>query len=186
MELSSLQLEGYYVKELSFSVRPDMEAEATYTFAPGLQLQPASTVKSESIKINSSVVAAVSESEPNRFRVELTIESAVDPIIRYPYPFRVVMVGFFRYEGDPSLEESRQIISVNSSTLLYSSAREVLAAATGRGPFPGVQLPTVSFSAAYYEQLTSSEGLERKVNSKPATKPRKRLTKKSAVKSAKK
>lgn len=182
MKLSPLQLEGYYVKEMSFSVRPDIENDVVFALTPGLQIQPISMIQAESITVNTNVTAGINTSEHNRYRFELIVESQNDPALKYPYAFRVVMVGFFKFIGEQSPDDARQLVAVNAPGLLYSSAREVLAASTGRGPCPGVQLPSISFADALDEQPPSQEEPTEEVKHPPV----KRAVKKPVKKSAKK
>ncbi|HLL73828.1 MAG TPA: hypothetical protein VK421_00915 [Pyrinomonadaceae bacterium] len=146
MKLSPLQVEGYYVKEASFSLLPDIEKDVVFSLTAGLQIQPASMINNETIRVDAVPYLAVNTAEPSRFRCELVIESRNDPSEKFPYTFRAVLVGYFKLIEELPEAEAAYIVATGAPGILYSAAREYLGTITGRGPCPGVQLPVVSFA----------------------------------------
>jgi preprotein translocase subunit SecB len=61
------------------------------------------------------------------------------------YYFDLELVGFFETYSELSEEMAADIINVNGPSTLYGAARELVLLITGRGPFPPVSLPAVSF-----------------------------------------
>jgi preprotein translocase subunit SecB len=62
-----------------------------------------------------------------------------------PYTFVLEMQG--QVAAHPSLEgeELQRAIQVNGPSMLFGSAREILRAATGRGPFAPIIIPSTNF-----------------------------------------
>ena len=143
MKPSQLQLEGYYVKHLSFSLKPEVEAQMTIIAYPGLHFT--SEYKHEAKEINLAVKSkgGPRKNDRSRWRFVLEIDSANPPESDFPYEFSIQIVGFFTNDPDDPLPEIA--VRTNSPGLLYAAAREILASATGRGPYPGVMLPSLSF-----------------------------------------
>ena len=82
---------------------------------------------------------------PRHYQVSLTVKHPPNEGINYPYTFALVIVGFFEVrEGYPQ-EGLERMVRITAPSLLYGVAREVVRAATGRGPFQPVIIPTVSF-----------------------------------------
>jgi preprotein translocase subunit SecB len=55
------------------------------------------------------------------------------------------MVGFMHVLETYPSDKIDLLVAVNGPALLYSSAREIIASITGRGPFPAIVLPSVNF-----------------------------------------
>jgi preprotein translocase subunit SecB len=146
MKLSGIRIEAYYVKEVSFSVRPDIESEVLFALTPGLHMQPTTRIETKDLTVNTTINYGRHNEDPSRYRVELIVDSANDPALKYPYTFHVVVVGFFNILPGVPEDQSVALIAVNAPGLLYSAAREFLLITTGRGPCPGVLLPSVSFA----------------------------------------
>jgi len=75
----------------------------------------------------------------------MNIRHTQNPESNSPYFFAVDLVGFFRI--DESLPETmvEKFAYVNGSSVLYSSAREILRNAMADGPYDPIMLPTVCF-----------------------------------------
>jgi preprotein translocase subunit SecB len=116
------------------------------------------------------------EDNPRRFRIRITIESNNQKSKTLPYEFRITLVGYFKVTEQYPEEQVDLLVSVNGPSVLYSAAREALAALTGRSPLPAIVLPTVTF------QSTSLEIQEKEKTNKP----RKTTRRKRSARSSKK
>lgn len=134
MRPSPLQLEDYLVTELRFKTQPDFAYDLDTPLTP---LQPTD--------LRIEVVLAKHPEEHLRRRCELTIELADPTGSTFPYVFRTAFTGFFRISADYPAKQVELMFAANAPALLYSAARELLATVTGRGPYPAVTLPSVTF-----------------------------------------
>lgn len=133
MQPSPLQLEAYFLKELSFLIIDRLETA------------PTRSPKSDNIGIKVGIDAAPRDDDPLKWRCELTVESAEEPESNPPYSFRITFVGFFRVAKGYPAERVELMARTNAPALLYSAAREALVPITSRGPYPAVVLPSVTF-----------------------------------------
>lgn len=137
-----LQLEGYYIEDLRCSViAPDQIGRLQ--LMPGLHVRTPRAPRVSSYPYSLFFEAFRHEKSKNRYRLELKVFSRDDDEESLPYSFSLTLVGFFNAVGIKPKPELEPYLMRNAATILYSSARELLAAVTGRGPFPAVVLPTV-------------------------------------------
>lgn len=168
VHISPLQLEGYYVREFHFLVRPGLEGQVPLTLQQGIHLQSPELFNPGDLSINIQAGAAPNPQEPNRLMALVEIETRTPPEIRFPYDFRVVLVGYFRLAIEPADEERQYAMSALKTTaasILYSAARELIAVVTGRGPYPAAVLPTVVITLdepAEQEQPAAAKKVGRK------------------------
>jgi preprotein translocase subunit SecB len=134
MRPSPLQLEGYFVTELRFKAQPD--------FAYDLE-NPLTTVPSTALTVD--VVLGKHQEKQLRRSCELAVELADPTGSNFPYVFRTAFTGFFRISEHYPAEQVELMFATNAPALLYSAARELLATVTGRGPYPAITLPSVTF-----------------------------------------
>jgi preprotein translocase subunit SecB len=146
LKLSPIQFAGYFINELHFSFRSALWEKMHLSVAPGFHFVPVETPSLDPVTISVSSSGGAHAQDPSLWRVELTVESDNPPEITYPYDFRVVMVGYFRVNFEDAPDNIELVIKNNCAAVLYSAAREALATATGRGPFPSVVLPSFSFA----------------------------------------
>lgn len=174
VQISPLQLEGYYVREFHFLVRPSLEGQVPLTLQQGLHPQSPELFNPGDLSINIQAGAAPNPQEPNRLMALIEIESRTPPEIRFPYDFRVVLVGYFRLAIELPAEDQQRAMAALKNTaasVLYSAARELIAVATGRGPYAAAVLPTVVITLdepPEQEQPTATK----KVGSKKAARKR--------------
>jgi preprotein translocase subunit SecB len=142
---SNLQLEGYYVKSLQCSIRAGLEDSLKLALASGLHIQPFKPMAGHILKPQCEVEASQHLKDDSRFRISLTVGSGKGDDELPPYVFEVTLIGFFKIAGLTPTPEVRAFVLNNAATILYSSARELIASVTGRGPFPALVLPTISF-----------------------------------------
>jgi preprotein translocase subunit SecB len=131
---SQLQLETYFLKELSYSLADDL-ADIPESIA---EINPVS------LKI-SDLTNQIEDGQP-KWRCELTVESAETEREKLSfYKFKIVMVGFFQVNPMLSPDEAKTLAESNCPAVLYSTSREIIATITRRSPYPAVLLPLVTF-----------------------------------------
>lgn len=132
MRPSSLQLEWYFVDELSFSTQPDYNDERDVT------------IKAEDLKVKVHFFDVLDD--PQAQGIELEIELPDSRESKFPYWFYVVLVGGFKLTKatEPRLAEG--MLAINGPSMLYSAARELIALVTGRGPVGPIVLPSITFA----------------------------------------
>jgi preprotein translocase subunit SecB len=145
VQLSPLQLEGYYVKELSFGVKPELDEQVQLQMQLGIGMQYDGLFNPDPLTVNVQSAVAGHKEDPFRWKCVVRVESQNPPDRKYPYDFLATLVGYFKVDEQVPRENVESLIKVNGASVLYSAAREMLASTTGRGPFPEVLLPTVIF-----------------------------------------
>jgi len=128
-----LQLETYFLKEISYAVKNDL-----YTIP-----EKVSEITPVRLEI-ADLTAPVDESD-NAWRCELTIKSSDDDEGNPFYNFRIVMVGFFKVHPELPTDYAQALAESNCPAVLYSTSREIIATVTRRSPYPAVLLPLVTF-----------------------------------------
>lgn len=129
MKLSPLQLEHSVIDEVSI-----IPAKGTKDFAEELNIQTAPGF-------------ARHMKDSSRWQVALAILISGTGDKPAPYDVRIGLMGWFRVNGD-GLDEQQQldILAVNAPSILYSTAREVVAGFTARSINGLFLLPSVSFA----------------------------------------
>ncbi len=131
MRISPLELTSYYIEQLSFAMEEG--------FVPGeerVEIVPPELLLLE-------VQSASNPDDAREIMYQLRVELAAGSGL--PYAFHIVLAGFFRIGADVPSEQAAAMADANAPAVLYGSAREAIAAATGRGPFPPLALPSVHF-----------------------------------------
>lgn len=133
LQLSPLQLNKYFIKELHYAVKDEFDDKYDQATAfPYPQL--------------TARVEHTQEEEKDRdWRFELTLESEDSQSIEFPYSLKIVLVGYFTIAEDYPSERVEMLAHVNGPSLLYSAAREALVTITGRSGYPAIVLPSVMF-----------------------------------------
>lgn len=131
---SPLQLKGYFLKEIHFSISED--------FASPPVTKP--ELKSLGLKVEAET--SIYGETPRQWRCELAVESSPPPLTSYPYQFRIVYIGFFEVDEHYPEDKVELLAKTNAPALLYSGARELLLMLTSRAPFLApLFLPSVTF-----------------------------------------
>lgn len=152
--ISNLQLETYFLKEISYAVKNNLE---TIPKTAG-EIEP----------VGLEIADLTTPLEENGWRCELVIKSTDDGKDENPfYNFRIVMVGFFKVNSELPTEYAQALAESNCPAILYSTSREIIATVTHRSPYPAVLLPLVIFV---------------KVGEKPKTTEKSKTTKKPTKK----
>jgi preprotein translocase subunit SecB len=145
MQNSPLQLEGYYIEDIAVSVLPAFQENVKLELHGGFHPSAIDVDASIPYTVSVKVDYARNDEEPLRYKLKVTIESDNDASPHLRYSFRLVMVGFMHVLETYPSDKIDLLVAVNGPALLYSSAREIIASITGRGPFPAIVLPSVNF-----------------------------------------
>lgn len=89
---------------------------------------------------------AQNSNNPRLWQVTLNIRFAGKPGTVALHEGEIEFVGLFTVLDHIPDEKMVQLVAVTCPTLLYSSARELIALLTGRGPYRSFLLPSVSFT----------------------------------------
>lgn len=163
MKPAPLQLTDYFITSLNLEANP--------AFDPG----QTSEAKLETLSVHHEVQAIENKDlEGTEWEVSLRIEQDIPEKHNIPYKFSLQIQGvIFAYPSIPK-DRLERAVRANGPAMLFGAAREVIRAATGRGPWPPVIIPSTNF-------LTGLPPLEPK---KKTTAPKK--AKKTSKKAAKK
>jgi preprotein translocase subunit SecB len=168
MTLAPLQLLDYWV---SF-----IQVRANDQF----QLGENTVLDNDYLSIEAEVTANEgdqSEENGTFWVVGLRIEQEIPDGENIPYAFTLEISGLVAAHPSMTGEKLERAIQVNGPSLLFGAAREILRAATGRGPFPPVIIPSTNFFQRLPEpkEAAKPETIEMsaKENATPTKKPRK-------------
>lgn len=138
-----LKIDAYYVREFFFSVRGNLDETARLAVGTGLHVQARDVMTVPDPSVRVELEAGSHSKDVAKQRVILQVASGDED--GSPYIFKVTIVGYFSVRGDKPSEEEALEHYRNAATILYSTAREIVASATARGPFPAYLLPTLAF-----------------------------------------
>lgn len=183
IRLSPLEIEGYYVREFRFAVRPDIEENMRLAMQGGLHVQSENLFNPDEITFNLQSGGGFHAEDPSRMMAIVELETKNPPERKVPYDFRVVLVGYFKLHGSQTtdMENVEKAIKINMTSILYSAARELIAVVTGRGPFPAMILPSIVISLNEQKAPAAIETQARSRHEKTAKKAtKKRVGKKKS------
>jgi len=149
---SPLILESNYLTKLSVSTNADENHTEDVWERSNISVQD----------LDSSLELAEQRENPLKRRARLKLSLTEHAKAAYNYDFEIELVGFFSISEKWPEQDRDFLVRVNAPALLFSSAREQLATITGRGVFPHLHLPSVTF----FVQHAKVEGS--KVRSKTA------------------
>jgi len=149
MRGSNLLLNSYYVDELSFSL------DDNFVYDP--ENEPVLSASDLSVDVE----PWRHPEEPSHWFFKLRVWLD-DKEGKFPYRFSVQLTGFFdiREGCPPDLIE--RLALVNAPSILYGSARELLATVSGRSRYLSVVLPSVTFFEPKTEGSSLPTGKTRK------------------------
>lgn len=143
---ATIQLDGYYIKELHCQVSDRLTKRAKFTVGTGLHIQQPDIMTCPPISTDITVHFGQNKKDPLRFRVALQVTSH-EADKDDPYTFDIQLVGYFSLkDGVKPFPGMDIFVQRNAVMILYSTAREVISSVTSRGPFPALMLPTLSFN----------------------------------------
>jgi preprotein translocase subunit SecB len=131
---SPLLLKDYFTTHLSFSAQSEFM---------GRNDPNAGKILASDLKVD--VEELKQEGSHLQRSCHLTIELDDPTGTKYPCVFSISLVGFFEVISDWPTEQVDILFTANAPAVLYSAAREALASITGRSPFKGILLPSVTF-----------------------------------------
>lgn len=156
MQFSPLQLEGYFLKEISFSLAGDITEK------------PTELKKAENLGVEVSVATECINEEERRWRCELTLDLKPEAEAVSAYTFHISLVGFFFISEKYSADKVELLAKTNCPAVLYSTAREMLVTIVRRSPFAPVLIPSVTFLEINSEQhKDKGKNLPKVKDSKP-------------------
>lgn len=132
-----LQLERYVFTKLEVEANPDYV--------------PQETVADNPIKLRLDIGLGEHQEDPTKFQVIVGIDELRAEKGTLPYRIALQAVGLFSVSKDFKHDDLKKVVQVNGASMLYSAARELVLLITGRGPWSGYQLPTISFYQAVNE-----------------------------------
>lgn len=135
MQPSRVQLEHYFVEEVSFRLR-----ESTIAKLKGEGPKLASDDLEIEVRLGEN-----RDDAKKRF-CQVSIKLKPEAAKFFPYHFKAVLVGFFELAEQCSEEESDVLMTNTAPSILYSAAREYLLTITGRTRFLPIMLPTMWFT----------------------------------------
>jgi preprotein translocase subunit SecB len=145
MQISPLQLEGYFLKEVTFSLNEEIEEK------------PTELKKSENLGVEVSVSVNCLDKKKRRWRCELMLDLKPKDEAGSAYTFHLVLVGFFFVLENYPEEKVELLAKTNCPAILYSTAREMLVTVVRRSPFAPVLIPSVTFLEVEKKQLKSEK-----------------------------
>lgn len=166
--LAPIQIQSYWLKRLEISTVDDPEEGAA-------------------IDVKTALEVSQRAEDAQEWLLRLGVTFGEDMESGSHYAGVVEFEGIFRVSGEVPAEKASRLAVVNGASILYGAAREIVATVTGRGPSPGVALPSVSFAGLSVVELpapslenVSEETLPSKERDEVSAKPKPR--KKSAPK----
>jgi preprotein translocase subunit SecB len=156
MKTSSLQLNCYFVTELNVSANRQHDPKAPITLS------------ADNLTVKPDILAQ--NDDPRRWQVTLRIHQQGRPSTNSPYFFTIELVGMFSVAANYPEKQVESLVRTNASSVLYSTAREVLRSAMAQGPFFPLLLPTLSF---YTPEINPIHGAATAAPSKRSGQPAK-------------
>lgn len=133
MNISPLQLTDYFVHSMN------MEALADYDASKPADLDL------DALSVNHHVFQP-DEDKPRSLGIDLTIKQSVVEGKNLPYSYELHMLGFIQVLPENlSPEKMKRLVEINGPSMLFGAAREIVRAATGRGPYGPVLMPSTTF-----------------------------------------
>jgi len=158
MKPAALQLSYYFVTELSVTANRQHDAGKPVTLTD------------ENLVVKQDFLRE--KNGPRRWQVTLRIQQQGGPSTNPPYFFTIELVGFFSVAANYPEEKAESMVRTNATSVLYSTAREVLRGAMSQGPFCPLLLPTVSFyTPETKKMLDEANAKRRKVGELPPAAP---------------
>jgi preprotein translocase subunit SecB len=131
MKSAALQLSRYFVTELNVTANRQHDPR-----------QPIALTH-EHLVVKSDCTEQ--KDDPRRWQVTLRIQQQSGLSTNPPYFFTIELVGLFSVAASYPDDKAEWMVRTNATSVLYSTAREVLRGVMAQGPFCPLLLPTVSF-----------------------------------------
>ena len=134
MRLAPLQLENYFIKSLRFDLRAGFDTRESLD----------DDVTLPKFDVTANIIQDIDD--PRHCRCELHVALTDDPNDKFPYTFAITLIGMFRANKKYPDDGVGLLLKVNAPSIMYSAAREIALSISGRGNYPPVLLPSVSFA----------------------------------------
>lgn len=131
MRKSPLLLKNYFLTNLQISANPHYEPQKPYQYLFN--------------NITCNVKHLTNKKLPNVWQVQLNLSYSPGKEENIPYRFSINLVGFFELHRKESNSTTDILVAIGAPSILYSTAREILASITGRGPWNAILLPMADF-----------------------------------------
>lgn len=159
MKLSPLQLKHYFLKEFELRTNP----HANFDDIPSSELSPYPAF--EGIELTNNISLNCGEDPEGEgkplFLITLSLVGKLAKDSSFPYEFSTVIEGVFIIGHDGDLDQRKQLVVVNGSSMLYGVLREQLLNMSSRFMYGPILLPSADFR--------SIKKIEK--DAKPASKP---------------
>jgi preprotein translocase subunit SecB len=162
MHQAPLQLVDYFLTSFHLDANPE--------FNPSLAI----TLDWDSLNVTPEVRQEGEATENGtKWFVSLHIKQSLPKGKNLPYQFTLQIQGIVL--ASPHLTESTlaRSIHANGPAMLFGAAREIIRAATGRGPWPAVIIPSTNFLAGLPPEKTKDTAQKRSLSAKSTTTPSK-------------
>lgn len=136
MNLAPLQLTDYFLTHLSLDSNPEFNSA-----------KPADDPVEYLTVVPGCDPSDYKEEQGSEWLVSLEITQTIPEGVNLPYSFALHMYGFVL--ASPHLEGAilKRTVHANGPAMLFGAAREIIRAATGRGQWPAVIIPSTNFLA---------------------------------------
>lgn len=136
MNLAPLQLLDYFLTELSLKANPNYDSSKP----------PADCVESLTV-IPQCACSKEMGDQGTEWIVSLEISQTIPDGVNLPYAFTLRIQGTVAVSPHLSGSLLQRSIHANGPAMLFGAAREIIRAATGRGPWASVIIPSTNFLA---------------------------------------
>lgn len=148
MNLAPIQLTDYFVHSLN------VEALPSYDAGQPAELDIAAlTVEAKCFQSD--------DQAPRNFGIDLVIKQTALEAKNLPYSYELHMIGFIEVMPNVPEKDIQRIAEINGPTMLFGAAREILRAATGRGPYGPVLIPSTTFYKAPPVKKSAKKAVEK-------------------------
>ena len=158
MKPAPLQLIDYFITALHLEANPAFDRNNENQIAITL----------DTLHVDHQVVQdGVTDENGSEWLVKMRIKQDLsEGETNIPYRFDLELQG--RVLAFPVFKEDRlkEVVSANAPAMLFGAAREIIRAATGRGPFPPVIIPSTNF----LDSKPKAKKAAKKVSKKKSTK----------------
>jgi len=132
MELAPLQLTDYFVHSIRVDAAPDFDSSRE------------TDLDIDALHVEQTCIRSGTE-EDNRYALQMGIRQDLVPGKNIPYSYEIQLVGFITAHPAFPKDKLQRAVEVNGPSMLFGAAREILRAATGRGPYGQVLIPSTTF-----------------------------------------
>lgn len=134
MQASQLRLDHYYLEDLHFSL------DDRYGFDGEMEKDPVLLAEDLDVKLE----AFRHPTDPLQWFFKLSV-ALDDKTSKFPFDFNIRLAGFFDVSEDCKPDMVEQLAMINAPSILYASARELLAIMTARSRYLSIFLPSIRF-----------------------------------------